>query len=186
MKYINKYVDDMLTVSDNEIASAIIALIERAKEIVEPAGAAGLAAADKGLVVDISDENAVTEALRAEKPDFADRADWKISHDHGGRQRCVGLPGISRDMAELCTDKFKFHTKLNEMGLRKCRCYTVFGDNPELAYPAILKPRYGSGSRGILCSPAESSFGRPLRRFPASLMCWRNVLQGKNTVWTEP
>ncbi len=45
MKYINKYVDDMLTVSDNEIASAIIALIERAKEIVEPAGAAGLAAA---------------------------------------------------------------------------------------------------------------------------------------------
>ena len=51
------------------------------------ASAAGLAAADKGLVVDISDENAVTEALRAEKPDFfADRADWKISHDHGSRQ----------------------------------------------------------------------------------------------------
>ena len=34
------------------------------------ASAAGLAAADKGLVVDISDENAVTEALRVEKPDF--------------------------------------------------------------------------------------------------------------------
>lgn len=45
MKYINSYVDGILTVSDNEIASAIIALMERAKEIVEPAGAAGLAAA---------------------------------------------------------------------------------------------------------------------------------------------
>ena len=34
------------------------------------AKAEGLAQADKGLVVDISDENAVTEALRVEKPDF--------------------------------------------------------------------------------------------------------------------
>ena len=47
MKYINEYVDDILTVSDNDIASAIISLIERAKEIVEPAGASGLAAALK-------------------------------------------------------------------------------------------------------------------------------------------
>lgn len=45
MKYINKYADGILTVTDDEIASTIIALIERAKEIVEPAGAAGLAAA---------------------------------------------------------------------------------------------------------------------------------------------
>lgn len=44
MKYINAYADGILTVTDDEIASAIIALIERAKEIVEPAGAAGLAA----------------------------------------------------------------------------------------------------------------------------------------------
>lgn len=44
MKYINDYADGILTVTDDEIASAIIALIERAKEIVEPAGAAGLAA----------------------------------------------------------------------------------------------------------------------------------------------
>jgi len=44
MNYINKYADGILTVSDDEIASAIISLIERAKEIVEPAGAAGLAA----------------------------------------------------------------------------------------------------------------------------------------------
>ncbi len=45
MKYINSCADGILTVTDDEIASTIIALIERAKEIVEPAGAAGLAAA---------------------------------------------------------------------------------------------------------------------------------------------
>lgn len=44
MQYINEYADDILTVSDDEIASTIIALIERDKQIVEPAGAAGLAA----------------------------------------------------------------------------------------------------------------------------------------------
>lgn len=44
MKYINEYVDGILTVTDDEIASTLISLIERTKEIVEPAGAAGLAA----------------------------------------------------------------------------------------------------------------------------------------------
>jgi threonine dehydratase len=41
-------VDDMLTVTDEEIASAIIELIERTKQIVEPAGAAALAAVLNG------------------------------------------------------------------------------------------------------------------------------------------
>ena len=45
MKYINEYADGILTVTDDEIASTVISLIERAKEIVEPAGAVGLAAA---------------------------------------------------------------------------------------------------------------------------------------------
>lgn len=43
MDLIDKYVDDVLTVSDGEIASAIIHLIERTKMIVEPAGATTLA-----------------------------------------------------------------------------------------------------------------------------------------------
>ena len=44
MKYINEYADGILTVTDDEIAATLISLIERAKSIVEPAGAAGLAA----------------------------------------------------------------------------------------------------------------------------------------------
>ncbi|MCL2038190.1 pyridoxal-phosphate dependent enzyme, partial [Candidatus Saccharibacteria bacterium] len=43
-KYIEEYVDDIVTVNDDEIASAIIRLIERTKLVAEPAGAAGLAA----------------------------------------------------------------------------------------------------------------------------------------------
>lgn len=41
---INKYVDEMVTVSDNEIAATILMLLEREKQVVEPAGAASLAA----------------------------------------------------------------------------------------------------------------------------------------------
>lgn len=43
-KYIKKYVDDIVTVSDDEIASAILALIEHQKMVSEGAGAAPLAA----------------------------------------------------------------------------------------------------------------------------------------------
>lgn len=42
---IRKYVDEMVTVSDDEIAATILLLLERNKMVVEPAGAAALAAA---------------------------------------------------------------------------------------------------------------------------------------------
>ncbi|OEF97190.1 threonine ammonia-lyase [Desulfuribacillus alkaliarsenatis] len=41
---IQKYVDEMVTVTDGEIAAAILLLLERDKQVVEPAGAASLAA----------------------------------------------------------------------------------------------------------------------------------------------
>ncbi len=43
--YIRRYVDDMVTVSDDEIAESILLLLERTKLVVEPAGAVSLAAA---------------------------------------------------------------------------------------------------------------------------------------------
>lgn len=42
---IKEYVDDMVTVSDADIAAAILLLLERAKQVVEPSGAVSLAAA---------------------------------------------------------------------------------------------------------------------------------------------
>jgi threonine dehydratase len=44
---INDYADDLVTVSDSEIAAAILSLLERSKQLVEPAGASSLAAALK-------------------------------------------------------------------------------------------------------------------------------------------
>jgi threonine dehydratase len=38
------YVDDVVTVSEESLARAVLALVERAKMVVEPAGAAGVAA----------------------------------------------------------------------------------------------------------------------------------------------
>ena len=43
-EYIMKYADEMVTVSDSAVSSALLLLMERMKLVVEPAGAAGLAA----------------------------------------------------------------------------------------------------------------------------------------------
>ena len=42
--------DDIVTVSDEEIGEALVLLLERAKAVVEPAGVAGLAALLAGKV----------------------------------------------------------------------------------------------------------------------------------------
>ena len=47
---IREYVDEVVTVSDDDIARAIVMLLERAKLVVEPAGAAGVAAMLAGKV----------------------------------------------------------------------------------------------------------------------------------------
>ncbi|MCM1135101.1 MAG: ATP-grasp domain-containing protein [Clostridium sp.] len=141
--------------------------------------AAGLKAADRQMVVDISDEVAVIEALKREKPDFVLTVPiGRYLTTTGAVNDALGLPGISKEMAALCTDKFKFHEKLSSAGLRDCHCYavsngkimtaegscaealeeknraeegeiSVFSDSLKLTFPAILKPRFGSGSRGI-------------------------------------
>ena len=43
-EYINRFADEMVTVSDSAVASALLLLVERMKLVVEPSGAAGLAA----------------------------------------------------------------------------------------------------------------------------------------------
>ncbi len=48
VEVINQYVDQMVTVTDAEISAAILMLIERTKQVVEPAGATPLAAVLSG------------------------------------------------------------------------------------------------------------------------------------------
>ena len=47
---IREHVDEVVTVSDDDIARALLVLLERAKQVVEPAGAAGVAAILAGKV----------------------------------------------------------------------------------------------------------------------------------------
>ena len=141
------------------------------------AGAEGLKIADKPLNIDISNEAATIEALRREKPDFVLTVPiGRYLTTIGAVNDALGLPGISRDVAVLCTDKLKFHQRLCRQGLRNCRCYSVegkkitnadqgimqegnsFPDQFQITYPAILKPRYGSGSRGIYMLTSAAQF----------------------------
>ena len=50
VELINRYADDVVTVNDNEISEAILLLMERCKQIVEPSGATPVAAVLKGKV----------------------------------------------------------------------------------------------------------------------------------------
>lgn len=56
--YIQKYVDRVVTVSDAEIAATILLLLERTKQVVEPAGASSLAAVLNNKV-DVKDKKVV-------------------------------------------------------------------------------------------------------------------------------
>ena len=47
---VDRYVDDVVTVSDDEVAQAMVLLLERAKLVVEGAGAVGVAALMQGRV----------------------------------------------------------------------------------------------------------------------------------------
>lgn len=114
--------------------------------------AEGLKYADYPLVIDISDEKSVIEALQREKPDFVLTVPiGRYLTTIGAVNDALGLPGIGREGAVLCTDKWKFHQRLNRQGLRDCRCYLAEEDLSQIqvSFPAILKPRYGSGSRGL-------------------------------------
>lgn len=49
-EFVQEYVDEVVTVSDDDVARAILLLLERAKLLVEPAGAVGVAAIMEGKI----------------------------------------------------------------------------------------------------------------------------------------
>lgn len=115
--------------------------------------AEGLQAADQAMVVNISDETATVNAARGAEPEFVLTVPiGRYLTTIGAVNDALQIPGISREMAVLCTDKYAFHECLRKEGLRNCHCYLVSGSEKKeepLSFPAILKPRYGSGSREI-------------------------------------
>ena len=144
--------------------------------------AAGLAEADIPIVVDITDELATIDVLRELGTDWVQTVPiGRYLTTTGAVNDALGLPGITKDMASLCTDKYAFHKLLSSAGLRNCHCALVRGGSIEgihaddeninpsgndakhttilcnygFTYPVIMKPRYGSGSRGIMIANDE-------------------------------
>ena len=138
--------------------------------------AAGLRAADEAVVIDISQEAAVIGELRRIKAarglDFLLTAPiGRYLTTTGAANDALGLPGVSKAAAQCCTDKWLFHETLAVQGLRDCRCLLVRAgeklDSGEEAilhrmrFPVVMKPRYGSGSRGIEIARNEQELVQP-------------------------
>lgn len=121
------------------------------------AKAKGLAVADHSDIIDISDKEAVLEYAKANKIDFIIPTPiGRYLSTIGFCNSELGMKGISYDASLKCTDKFLFHTTLNDANLRPINCQLVTSGNSiqtadlaDFTFPVILKPRYGSGSRGI-------------------------------------
>lgn len=116
--------------------------------------AAGAAVADKHHRIDISHEAEVIEALRGEHIDFVLTTPiGRHLTTIGAVNDALGLPGISRDCAYVCSDKYDFHNRLRNRKLRDGHCYLVNEsqavDPGVMEYPVVFKPRFGSHGRSV-------------------------------------
>ncbi len=121
------------------------------------AGAPGLEAADESAVVDIKDTDAILDYLGGRKPEVILPVPIGRALVSTGRMNDIlGLPGVREDTADLCTDKYAYAVRLFGKGLRDSKCLLAEDIHaaPELldglAFPVIVKPRFGSGSRGVM------------------------------------
>lgn len=145
--------------------------------------AEGLKAADESYVVDISNEQATIEAVKSANVDFVLTVPiGRYLTTIGAVNEALQLPGITRKMAEFCTDKYAFHIRLQMKGLRNCTCYCFPEELEEeltLRFPAILKPRFGSGSRGIYYLETEEKLGDALKEIGEEPYILEECAQGE-------
>lgn len=121
------------------------------------ATAPGLRLADRGVVLNISDEAGVIEEARRVGPGFLVPVPiGRLLTTVGAVNDALGLRGITRAAAVNCTDKNRFHRLLEEAGLPRPR-QVLAGSLAEiraaassLGYPVVLKPRHGAGKAGVL------------------------------------
>lgn len=116
--------------------------------------APGLKAADVRINIDLSDEESVIEALRPENIDLVLTAPiGRNLVTVGAVNDALGLPGISRQTAVWCSDKYAFHNRLRNKRLREGHCYLANAKEPlnpaGISYPVIFKPRFGSHGRSV-------------------------------------
>ena len=145
--------------------------------------AAGLAAADEAYHLDINDLAAVFAVCDRLEPLVVMPA--PIGHcltTVGAVNDRYHLAGVSESAAEICTDKYLFHRKMEEQGLRDAQLVLLSGGEavqeediaPLTGYPVVVKPRLGSGSRNVeICGNAQE------------LLCFLKYEAAENGVLTE-
>lgn len=117
--------------------------------------AEGLMAADEAIIADISNPEKVVSALDAPPSFVLPVPVGRVLVSTGVLNDRWGTPGISGHAASFFTDKLEFGQALYARGLRGAKCISqaaLLGSRPlldSLNYPVIVKPRYGSGSRGV-------------------------------------
>lgn len=124
--------------------------------------APGFAFADKTYTVSIAEEETIVRiagrnGIRAVIPAPIGRYLTTI----GAINDRLRLRGVTRESAILCTDKMAFHEAAVQAGV--CRPMQVAARDPDdivniahqMGFPCILKPRHGSGSRGVLVVDRE-------------------------------
>ena len=134
--------------------------------------APGLKEADKSWAVDIRDKEKVYQILDKEPLRLVLPVPiGRYLTTTGAVNERYGLPGVSQKAAEWCTDKYLFHEKLAQAGLRHAEI-ELFpeGDlgKDQKAYrmhgPVIMKPRYGSGSRGVRLFDTADELGKYMKK----------------------
>lgn len=124
--------------------------------------AEGLNWADEYIIIDIGDCQAVSKVIRDIKADFIIPVPiGRFLSTVGYINELFGFKGVLKSAGIYSTDKYLFHKKLQEFNLRNIHCHLlkkgeILKESYELVYPAIMKPRYGSGSRDLYFFNSES------------------------------
>lgn len=133
-------------------------------------GAKGLQAADKGIVVDIADTEAVKRVLEDIVPDcILPVPIGRHLYTTACMNECFGLKGIKKEFTKRSVDKYSFHQHMHASGLREVTAYLLEAGRVldtksyQVSYPVVVKPRFGAGSRDVFYCNAESELDQALQ-----------------------
>lgn len=112
--------------------------------------AKGLKHSDIAIVKDIKNEKEMIKLAKEYKIDFIIPTPiGRYLTTIGAINDSLNLIGISKDSATICTDKLLFHSVLNNKGLRNIKSDLLKNNVEDIKFPAIVKPRFGSGSKNV-------------------------------------
>lgn len=136
--------------------------------------AKGFEIADEAYHIDISDVELVGAYVKKINPDFIIPVPMgRMLSIVGWANEMFHLKGLKEQGSIYSTDKYKFHQQMEKKQLRNCKCMLLPSGNGNEKeyhgrYPAIIKPRYGSGSRSVYFLNSELDLKRVLKQIKDS------------------